>query len=236
MAGRVRWWGGVGAALLLVAGCGPKTLHHTVQPGESVLSIARRYGVPYENVVRANRLRDPERVVVGRRLVIPGVSEQWASTRRGPGGTLLPIGFAPTAATEHAVLQWPVPGGAVTSPFGRRDHTHHDGIDVQAPVGTPVQAARAGAVVYSGWLRGYGNLVIVDHGSGLATIYGHNERNLVRAGDRVRAAQPLAYLGATGQVSGPHLHFEVRYRNVARDPLLFLPPMNVASRRATEAP
>jgi murein DD-endopeptidase MepM/ murein hydrolase activator NlpD len=129
-----------------------------------------------------------------------------------------------------------VPGGAVTSPFGRRDQGHHDGIDVQAPMGTTVRAARGGEVLYSGALRGYGNLVIVDHGAGFATVYAHNERNLVHVGDRVRTGQAIAMLGATGQVSAPHLHFEVRKRNVARDPLLFLPPMSVAERRTERGP
>lgn len=231
-----RW--GVVAACLLAAACGPKSVRHTVQPGESVVSIARHYGVPYQDVVRANRLRDPARIVVGRRLVIPGAIEA-EPERRGQsasGGRTIPIGFAPIAAGGRAALQWPVPGGAVTSPFGRREDGHHDGIDVQAPIGTPVRAARGGTVVYSGRLRGYGNLVIVDHGGGLATVYAHNQRNLVRPGERVGASQRIATLGATGQVSGPHLHFEVRQRNVARDPLQFLPPMSVASRQPPGGP
>jgi murein DD-endopeptidase MepM/ murein hydrolase activator NlpD len=222
--------------LVLATACGPKALHHTVQPGESVAGIARHYGVPYEDIVRANRLRDPQRIVVGRRLVIPGATGEATEAPLSGGGHVLPIGFAPTAAHGGASFQWPVPGGAVTSPFGKRDSGHHDGIDVQAPIGTAVRAARGGEVLYSGTLRGYGNLVIVDHGGGFATIYAHNQRNLVRVGERVRNGQTIALLGATGQVSGPHLHFEVRKQNVARDPLLFLPPMTVASRRTQGEP
>jgi murein DD-endopeptidase MepM/ murein hydrolase activator NlpD len=231
MAGRMTgWWKGAGAAVL-VAACGPKALHHTVQPGESVAAIARHYGVPYEDLVRANRLRHPEQIVVGRRLVIPGVTADTGHASGASAGGLTPIGFAPLGTSSEAHFQWPVPGGAVTSPFGRRDHGHHDGIDVQAPMGTAVRAARGGSVLYSGTLRGYGNLVIVDHGAGFATVYAHNQQNLVGVGDRVRSGQTIALVGATGQVSAPHLHFEVRRRNVAQDPLLFLPPMSVASRR-----
>jgi len=232
---RRRWTAAV-ALLVLAAACGPKALHHTVQPGETVAGIARHYGVPYEDVVRANRLRDPQRIVVGRRLVIPGATGDVAQAPAAGGGHIMPIGFAPTAARDGTSFQWPVPGGAVTSPFGKRDSGHHDGIDVQAPIGTAVRAARDGEVLYSGSLRGYGNLVIVDHGGGFATIYAHNQRNLVRVGARVRTGQTIALLGATGQVSGPHLHFEVRKQNVARDPLLFLPPMTVASRRTQGEP
>jgi murein DD-endopeptidase MepM/ murein hydrolase activator NlpD len=221
--------------LVLLAACGPKAVRHVVQPGESVAGIARRYGVPYEDIVRANRLRDPTRITVGRSLVIPGATGD-AQPQVVSGGHVMPIGFAPTASHDGANFQWPVPGGAVTSPFGQRDSGHHDGIDVQAPIGTAVRAARGGEVLYSGTLRGYGNLVIVDHGGGFATIYAHNQRNLVRVGENVRTGQTIALLGATGQVSGPHLHFEVRKQNVARDPLLFLPPMTVASRRTQGEP
>lgn len=231
-----RRWDVAGALLVLAVACGPKALHHTVQPGESVAGIARRYGVPYEDIVRANRLRDPRRIVVGRRLVIPGATADAAHAPLRGDARVMPIGFAPTAAHGEAKFQWPVPGGAVTSPFGKRDSGHHDGIDVQAPSGTAVRAAREGRVLYSGSLRGYGNLVIVDHGGGFATVYAHNQRNLFRVGQRVRTGQTIALLGATGQVSGPHLHFELRKQNVARDPLLFLPPMTVASRRTQGEP
>jgi murein DD-endopeptidase MepM/ murein hydrolase activator NlpD len=221
---------------VLAVACGPKAVQHVVRPGESVSAIAHRYGVPYEDVVRANRLRDPERIVVGRRLTIPGAPSVDGTAPARSGGTLTPIGVAPVAMRSGSGFQWPVPGGLVTSPFGRRDSGRHDGIDVQAPIGTAVRAARGGQIIYSSALRGYGNLVIVDHGGGLATVYAHNQRNLVRVGDRVRTGQPIATLGSSGQTSGPHLHFEVRKQNVARDPLLFLPAMNIASRRTQGGP
>jgi murein DD-endopeptidase MepM/ murein hydrolase activator NlpD len=226
----------MGVVAVLAVACGPKAVHHVVRPGESVAAIARRYGVPYEDVVRANRLRDPARIVVGRRLTIPGATSVAGAVPAGSAGRITPIGFAPTEASDKNGFQWPVPGGSVTSPFGHRDGGQHDGIDVQAPVGTAVRAARGGQVLYSSTLRGYGNLVIVDHGAGFATVYAHNQRNLVRVGERVRAGQPIATLGSTGQTSGPHLHFEVRKQNVARDPLLFLPPMSVASRQTQGVP
>jgi murein DD-endopeptidase MepM/ murein hydrolase activator NlpD len=200
-----------------------------------VYGIAQRYGVPYERLVRANRLRDPDRIEVGRRLTIPGASEGVAVPVSTPAGTV-PIGFVPQTVSSSTGFQWPLGGGTVTSPFGQRESGHHDGIDIQAPLGTPVRAARGGRVLYSDWLRGYGNLVIIDHGEGLATVYAHNQRNFVRTGIVVRAGQPIASLGASGQTSAPHLHFEVRKQNLARDPLRFLPPMSVASRRTQGAP
>jgi murein DD-endopeptidase MepM/ murein hydrolase activator NlpD len=99
----------------------------------------------------------------------------------------------------------------------------HDGIDIAAPAGTPVRAADDGVVLYSGRLRGYGNVVILQHSGGYVTVYGHNERNLVREGDRVARGQDIAELGATGRASGPNLHFEIRYENQAQNPLAYLP-------------
>jgi murein DD-endopeptidase MepM/ murein hydrolase activator NlpD len=98
----------------------------------------------------------------------------------------------------------------------------HEGIDIAVPTGTPVWAAAAGTVIYSGWLGGYGNLVVVDHGNGLATAYAHNSALLVAVGQVVAQGDTIALAGSTGHSSGPHVHFEVRVNGVAVDPLLYL--------------
>lgn len=123
-------------------------------------------------------------------------------------------------------LQSPVDGGQVVSEFGRRWLSFHEGIDIAAAEGTPVYAAHAGEVVFSGAsMRGYGNMVVVK-GQGLMTVYAHNKRNLVDVGDSVEAGERIAQVGKTGNASGPHLHFETRVkgedgRSVAVDPLVF---------------
>ncbi len=126
-------------------------------------------------------------------------------------------------------FSWPA-GGQITSRFGRRGHSHHDGIDIAAPEGVAVRAAAAGVVVFSGVLRGYGNVIILEHPYGLTTVYAHNQRNLVRVGARVRRGALIARLGRTGRATGPNLHFEVRRGKLARDPLLYLPRPAVARR------
>ena len=114
--------------------------------------------------------------------------------------------------------------GIVSSPFGIRNGVMHDGVDIAAPAGTPVNAADDGVVIYCGRLRGYGNVVILQHTQGYVTVYGHNQRNLVSDGQRVRRGQQIAELGSTGRASAPNLHFEVRCDNHPANPLAYLPP------------
>ena len=126
-------------------------------------------------------------------------------------------GGSPSAAG----LVWPVLG-PVTSPFGTRWGRTHEGIDIGAPSGTAIRAAAAGTVIYAGWLGGYGNLVVVDHGNGLATAYGHQSSVAAGTGQAVSQGQVIGYVGSTGHSTGPHLHFEVRVNGVPVDPLGYL--------------
>jgi murein DD-endopeptidase MepM/ murein hydrolase activator NlpD len=126
-----------------------------------------------------------------------------------------------TGPPSAAGLVWPV-SGPVTSGFGMRWGRMHEGIDIAVPEGTPVVAAAAGTVIYAGWLGGYGNLVVVDHGGGLSTAYAHNSGYASSVGQSVGQGQVIAYSGNTGNSSGPHVHFEVRVGGTAVDPLGYL--------------
>jgi murein DD-endopeptidase MepM/ murein hydrolase activator NlpD len=126
-------------------------------------------------------------------------------------------GGSPSAAG----FVWPVLG-PVTSPFGWRWGRMHEGIDIAAGAGTPIRAAAAGTVIYAGWLGGYGNLVAIDHGGGVATAYGHQSGIAVGTGAPVAQGQVIGYVGSTGHSTGPHLHFEVRVNGVPQDPLGYL--------------
>jgi murein DD-endopeptidase MepM/ murein hydrolase activator NlpD len=128
-------------------------------------------------------------------------------------------------------LEWPVQG-PLSSPFGRRDGQPHDGIDLAVAPGTPVRAACDGRVAYAGdKLRGYGRLIILAHGAHLATVYAHNSLLEVKEGDPVERGQEIARSGATGHVTAPHLHFEVRKDDRPDDPLKYLPPRVVVQAR-----
>jgi murein DD-endopeptidase MepM/ murein hydrolase activator NlpD len=118
-------------------------------------------------------------------------------------------------------LVWPV-SGPVTSVFGWRWGRMHEGIDIAVPTGTPIVAAAAGRVIHAGWMGGYGNLVVIDHGGGLATAYAHNSSIPVGSGQDVSQGQVIAYAGSTGNSTGSHLHFEVRVNGSAVDPLGYL--------------
>jgi murein DD-endopeptidase MepM/ murein hydrolase activator NlpD len=127
----------------------------------------------------------------------------------------------PTASPSSAGLIWPV-NGPVTSPFGPRWGSFHQGIDIGVPSGTPIAAAAAGTVIYCGWESGYGNLVVIDHGGNLATAYGHQSSIAVSCGQHVEQGQTIGYVGCTGHCFGPHLHFEVRINGAPVDPLGYL--------------
>ena len=126
-------------------------------------------------------------------------------------------GGSPSAAG----LIWPVLG-PVTSPFGWRWGRMHEGIDIGAASGTQIRAAAAGTVIYAGWLGGYGNLDVIDHGGGVATAYGHQSSVAVGNGASVAQGQVIGYVGSTGHSTGPHLHFEVRVNGIPQDPLGYL--------------
>jgi murein DD-endopeptidase MepM/ murein hydrolase activator NlpD len=129
------------------------------------------------------------------------------------------VGSLPAPSASGFI--WPV-NGAVVSGFGPRWGRMHEGVDIAAGFGTPILAAAAGTVSYAGWLGGYGNLVVVEHGGGIATAYAHQQQIYVSLGTSVSQGQQLGEVGSTGNSSGPHLHFEVRVNGSAVDPLGYL--------------
>ena len=124
-------------------------------------------------------------------------------------------------------FRWPCSGN-ITSRFGYRNlkysyaSKNHKGIDIANRKGTPIVAADGGTVVYAGWMSGYGYLVQIDHGNGFVTYYGHNSKLLVSVGQHVYKGQQIAAMGSTGNSTGNHCHFEIRYNGVPKNPLNYL--------------
>ncbi len=139
--------------------------------------------------------------------------------------------LAAQRAVEYAggVMSWPVPGQyRITSEFGGRVHpitgvwSTHGGTDIAAPYGTAIVAANAGVVIYAGYHYSYGNYIIIDHGGGIATLYGHCSKLLASNGQAVDKGEKIALIGSTGESTGNHLHFEVRVNGVRVQPMDYL--------------
>jgi murein DD-endopeptidase MepM/ murein hydrolase activator NlpD len=181
---------------------------------------------------------------------VSGVTEE-QKTMHGQGGPARPVDSAAALAAlesktaklerelrmyegflrQHGVTPslWPVMGrlesgvGGRRNPFGGRGYEYHEGQDIDAAYGTPVQVAASGRVVIAEWQRGYGNVVYVDHGSGLSTRYGHLSEINVTVGQTVTRGQTIGSVGSSGRSTGPHLHYEVRINNQPVDPRTYLP-------------
>jgi lipoprotein NlpD len=229
---------GIALTLASLAGCSSQSarppistikktdgIHHVVKAGENLFRIGKAYDVPFEELARLNNLRDPSQIRVGQAIFIPG------ATRQLPVGIITPTDSPAVARSVPAPLEpagdgllWPV-SGAINSSFGPRGESFHDGVDIAALEGTAIAAVERGEVVYADQLRGYGNIVIIRHAGGIASVYAHNQVNLVREGQQVGRGEVIAKVGSTGRTTGPHLHFEIRKNNAAQDPLRYLPQL-----------
>lgn len=134
-----------------------------------------------------------------------------------------------TGPYSGGTMAWPVPGySRISSPYGYRIHPVfktkklHTGIDIPAPTGTSITAAQGGTVIYSGTLGGYGKTIMLDHGGGIVTLYGHNSSLVVKEGQEVKKGDTIAKAGSTGVSTGPHCHFEVRKNGAYVDPIPWL--------------
>ena len=157
------------------------------------------------------------------RTILSSVTLKEPVTEHRIRGTKVRPTWMPTGS-----FRWPT-SGRISSYFGGRKSpggigsTNHKGIDIAVPRGTPIYAADGGTVTYSGWMSGYGYLVQIDHGNGYVTRYGHNSSLTVSVGQHVYKGQQVARAGSTGNSTGNHCHFEVRYNGVAKNPLNYLP-------------
>ncbi len=225
--------------------------YHKVMRGDTVGSIARAYGVKAQDIAEVNNIENQGELEVGTKLYIP--------ERRKTGGfKKLPFGnilaqssekdkkrsrgsnkYARDAAEagegdrvriEHGRFAWPVKGGLI-SPFGIRNGRRHDGIDLKGDNGDPIKAAGKGKVVFAGQMRGYGNLIIIRHKDDFFTVYAHCSKNIAKKDQQVKEGDLIAKVGRTGRATGPHLHFEVRNGQTARNPLFFLPHRDIDMNR-----
>lgn len=216
---------------------------HTVKAGQTLLGIADLYDIPAEAVVQQNKLKGSF-LMAGQELIIPGgkpivrkptlvasassASSSKAPTKNGNGRT------PPAIKTEEMVAMAPSPtAGVLQKPCSevcfitQYFNVSHYALDMQEKGGGPVYAAEAGTVIRAdyGWDGGYGNVIEIDHGNDLVTLYGHNKELYVKVGDQVKRGQLISWMGNTGLVygaTGIHVHFEVRVKGVKKNPLLYI--------------
>ena len=184
-----------------------KGAYHTVQTGETVASIALAYGVTPTVITDypLNDLQPPYQLKKGQRLVIPGGRRELQWPR--------------PALSPDSPFAWPVVG-EITQDYSEK----HLALDLGAPYGSPVYAARAGTVTHSGWARtGYGYTVILNHGQGMQSLYSHMKGAWVTVGQKVERGQLVGEVGSTGHSTGPHVHFEIRVEGKRVDPSGYLP-------------
>lgn len=207
------------AAAIVFASCGPRAgIAHRVEEGQSLRRIAKAYGVTRDEILSANGLGDGATVRPGRELLIPGARE----TARVP--TFEEFRELVLRPRLREGFAWPLEG-TVSSGFGGRGTGRHAGLDILAAEGRPVRAALTGLAIYCGdSLRGFGNAIVLDHGEGVTTLYGHLREFRVKSGDAVPRGSVIGTVGRTGNASTSHLHFELRVEDEPVDPLRYLAP------------
>lgn len=193
-------------------------VYHKVKSGDTLVKIAKKYKVQPAEIVAYewNQLESESQVLQsGTYLIVPDGKKPFV-----PRSVSVYSGPVPKNARKGSgAFVWPV-SGQITQRFW----SGHRAIDIGSWTGNPVVASDSGYIVYAGWDRtGYGNLIVIDHGNGYRTYYAHLSRIFVRIGESVARGQRIGLVGNTGNSTGPHLHFEIRYRNVPRNPIGFLP-------------
>lgn len=222
----------------------PKAKYHIVCKGDTLYNISKRYNVDMNSLSKTNKLYAPYSLKIGQKLLLPGsvvskpqashyvantpeVTSKWKFkntnnatklSSRTSGKTYTQI-----VKKRNSKFAWPVTG-KITSKFGIiAKGRNNDGINIKAPFGSSVKAADAGTVAYAGnELKGFGNLILIKHTGGWITAYAHNDKLLVKKGQKVRKGEKISTVGSSGGVSSPQLHFEIRAGKKAVNPLLYL--------------
>ncbi len=207
-------------------------INHEVQKGDTIASIAKKYQADNAKIISANQLASAGSIKSGDLLFIPdGVKPTKVQSSYQPPKSIVkkPVTKEPenvysdeevpgAIASSDTKLLWPLLSQRITQYYSWK----HTGLDVGDKVGNPIYAAESGKVERAGWSTGYGYNVVINHGNGLVTLYGHASKLLVKDGDTVSRGETIALIGNTGWSTGPHLHFEVRVNDARKNPLNYI--------------
>lgn len=199
---------------------------YTVKKGDTLARIANTYGVDLEKILSCNNLGN--NLIVGQKIVVPGAKKinntvavsKPASTNYTGISVIKDLIKNPGVKATGNKMAWPTVGTRITQYFSWR----HNGVDIANKIGTPIYAADSGTVVIAqgGYNGGYGNTIVIDHGGGKKTRYGHASKLFVKVGDQVEKGENIAAMGSTGRSTGPHLHFEVLINGARYNPLNYI--------------
>ncbi|MDP8246169.1 MAG: LysM peptidoglycan-binding domain-containing M23 family metallopeptidase [Candidatus Hinthialibacter antarcticus] len=198
-----------------------KGVKYTIQSGDNMWYVAKRFGVKHDKLVAYNPLVNPRAMQPGDKIYVPGVTEPMLKN----------------IITNRMIM--PIANTTITSNYGMRKHPlggavrFHHGIDIRAKYGTPIKAVLPGIVKTAAYQGSKGNTVIIQHDNGLQTVYAHCSKFKAKRGQRVNQGETISYVGNTGRVTGTHLHFEVLKAGKSQDPIKYLPykPRYVKSSR-----
>lgn len=192
-------------------------VYHKIAAKDTLSSIAKQYKVDVKAIsgYAWNNLGDESQAIpVGAYLIVPGGQKPYVSRQVAVYSGPIPA----TARRGSGVFVMPA-GGSITQKYW----SGHRAVDIGSWIGNPVAASDSGFVVYAGWDKtGYGNLIVINHGNGYITYYAHLSKIFVRVGESVARGQRIGSVGSTGRSTGPHLHFEVRYRGVQQNPFNYV--------------
>jgi len=194
-------------------------LVHKIIKGDTLSKIAKKYNAESEKIIEVNKLASADDLTLGENLIIPN------GVKPATPVYSLRTNWSPAPASAAAIkgsgsMLWPSTCRRITQYFGWR----HSGIDIACPRNSAIYAADSGTVIKAqgGWNGGYGIYIIIDHGNGLQTLYGHLSKLYVKSGDQVNKGDAIGAEGSTGRSTGPHVHFEVRQAGYRKNPLSYI--------------
>ncbi len=218
-------------------------IYHRVRKGDTIYRISKAYNINVDKIEQINNITDATKLKIGDYIFIPGANspknveivlsqtkkiEKHSKTTKNDTKSTEKT-FKKNKKEKKVYVKksntplfiWPA-NGVVSSPFGMRHGSMHEGIDIAVPIGTKIKAALAGKVIFADSRGGYGLVVIIQHKDNWITVYAHNSKLLVSQGQNVKKGEVIALSGKTGRATGPHLHFEIRKGIKPLNPLKFL--------------
>lgn len=196
-------------------------LVYTLKNNENLFTVKNKFHVAISTLMKANANRNVTGFKAGEKIIIPVMK---IIKERNPAFKLASRGFAPSISIlKGKHFNWPTASEKpISSGFGYRENHMHTGVDIPGRTGTAIFAAQTGKVELADWNEDYGECVILDHGNGIKTLYGHASKLLVKSGEIVQKGDTIAEIGNTGRSTGSHVHFEIIVNGIKRDPENFL--------------